>query len=150
MSASTVVDLIFNVVGSTIPQDHGYALYAAIARVVPAIHAAPNVGIFPIRDVASAERQLRTSPTSVLRVRLPAERIPALLLLAGQSLDLDGHAFRVGVPRLVPLIPAAVVTSPLVTIKLAKPKPGDDFVAPDAFLDAVRTQLDARGVRGAP
>lgn len=150
MSASTVVDLIFNVVGSTIPQDHGYALYAAIARVVPGIHAAPDIGIFPIRGVSSPERQLRVGPTSVLRLRLPAERIPALLPLAGQSLDLDGHAFRVGVPRVVPLIPAPVVTSPLVTIKLAKPTQGDDFVAPDAFLDAARRKLQERRIGGEP
>ena len=72
MSASTVVDLIFNVVGSTIPQDHGYALYAAIARVVPAIHGARDVGIFPIRGLSSGQRQLRISWS----LRLPRPTCP--------------------------------------------------------------------------
>ena len=85
--------------GSTIPQDHGYALYAAIARVVPAIHAATDVGIFPIRGVSTERSMLRLAPASSLRVRLGTERIPALLALAGNSIDLDGHTLRVGVPR---------------------------------------------------
>jgi hypothetical protein len=39
MNGPTVVDLVFKVIGSTIPQDHGYALYAAMARVVTPITA---------------------------------------------------------------------------------------------------------------
>lgn len=150
MSAPTMVDLVFKVLGSSIPQDHGYPLYAAIARVVPGIHAATDVGIFPIRGSSDEHSTVRLTSASNLRLRLAAARIPALLALAGKPMDLDGHTLRVGVPRVVPLIPAPAVTSAIVTIKLAVPKSGDDFVAPDAFLEAARKQLRERGVHGEP
>ncbi len=33
-----MVDLCFPVLGQTLPSDHGYALYAALSRVLPALH----------------------------------------------------------------------------------------------------------------
>ena len=150
MSTPTVVDLVFNVLGSTVPQDHGYALYGAIVCVVPGVHASADVGIFPIRGLSSERAVLRLSPASVLRIRLPADRIPLVLPLAGKPLDVDGHSLRVGVPRVAPLIAAPSLTSVLVTIKLAKPGPRETFVAPDAFLLAARKQLQERRVHGEP
>lgn len=124
MTASTVVDLVFKLLGSTISQDHGYALYAAVARIVPEVHAADDLGIFPVRASSTAPGLLRLGAASVLRFRLKAERFPTLLPLAGKSLAVDGHALHVGVPRVFPLIPAPVLTSALVTIRLAKPQRG--------------------------
>lgn len=37
------VDLAFRVMGTTLPVDHGYALYSAINRLVPALHDARDV-----------------------------------------------------------------------------------------------------------
>jgi hypothetical protein len=33
-----VIDLAFVLVGRTVPMDHGYALFSALCRVVPALH----------------------------------------------------------------------------------------------------------------
>ena len=142
------VDLVFSLVGSTIPQDHGYVLYAAMVQIVAAIHGARDVGILPIRGISDERGTLRLTPSSTLRVRLPSTKIPAALPLVGKTLALDGHSVRIDVPRVAALVPAPVLTSSLVTIKLAHAIGDDGFVAPDAFLVAARKKLQDRGIRG--
>ena len=45
----TKVDLAFELVGQQpIPADHGYALYGALSRVLPAVHRDNGVAIHPI------------------------------------------------------------------------------------------------------
>jgi hypothetical protein len=82
------VDLIFPIHGSTIPRDHGYALYAAAAHVIDGLHGAADVGLFPIRGTpgGGGGDTLLLSDRSALRARLPAGRLPVLLPLAGRSL----------------------------------------------------------------
>ena len=38
MNATPKVDVAFAIQGTAVPLDHGYALYAAISRCVPALH----------------------------------------------------------------------------------------------------------------
>lgn len=147
-SPNASVDLVFALSGTTIPQDHGYAVYAAVSRIVAGIHSATNVGIFPIAAISGGERLLNLTRRSTLRVRAPAPRIPEILLLAGKTLDLDGHHVRVGVPHVALLVPAPLLASPLVTIKLAQANNDDGFVTPDAFLAAAKKKLEERGIRG--
>jgi len=45
----TSVDLAFRTTGARIPVDHGYALYSAISRILPWIHADRTIGIHPLR-----------------------------------------------------------------------------------------------------
>lgn len=154
------VDLIFRVLGSTIPRDHGYGLYAAISRAVEAIHGARDIAIFPIRATPDGRAELLLNERSQLRIRVPAERLPLLLPLAGRVLALNGHKIRLGVPRVEALVPAATLSSPLVLIKLANenapPSATVDgaattaggIVTPDAFLAAARKKLDAMGIGG--
>lgn len=150
MNTLDVVDLVFSLTGSEIPQDHGYSLYAAIARMVPEVHATLDVGIFPIRGASIGRSRLSLTDTSQLRLRLPAAKIPALLPLSGMSIEVAGFSLGVGVPRVVSLVPAARLVSSMVTIKLAQPKSGDDFVAPEAFVAAARKQLQAHRIQGEP
>ncbi len=150
MGDSLQVDLIFRLSGSTIPSDHGYALYAAITGVIGAIHVATDVGIFAIRGLPQERGLLKLTPRSSLRVRLPAERIPTLLALVGKVLEVEGHRLEVGTAQVAALVPAPVLSSTFVTIKLAQPSGASGFVAPDAFLEAARKQLRARGIEGQP
>ncbi len=139
----TDIDIIFPAGGSMIPRDHGYALYSAISRIVPAIHQSKNIGIFPIRGSSAGDGTLLMNDRSTLRLRLPASQLPALLPLAGKALELDGHRLRLGVPHVAALVPTSVLSSSLVVIKLADagPKKRDEFVTPDAFLAAARRKL---------
>ena len=54
-SAGTIIELSFRLLGRTIPVDHGYALYAALSRVVPELHDAQELGIQPVRGVYARE-----------------------------------------------------------------------------------------------
>lgn len=135
-----VVDLSFGIRGESLPADHGYALYGALARVFPSLHANPSVGIHPIRGRVVGERLLALTSASRLTVRVPADRIPDALTFAGRSIEVDGHRFSVGAPTVFVLRPSPSVASRLVVIK--------GFVDEEPFVAAAGRQLKALGVEG--
>jgi len=130
-----LIDLVFPVKGDRVPLDHGYTLYAALTRLVPQLHEHPKVAIHPIRGQAAGEGNLILNDRSRLTFRIPAERIPEFLSLAGQRLDLDGQPLHIGVPQVLALKPTANLAAHMVTIK--------GFMEPEGFLEAARRQLDA-------
>src|SRR5947209_20569566 len=98
------VSVHFPVQGRQLPADHGYALYSAITRQLPALHGAPWLGLELISGVPWREGVI-VLPTrgAQLRLRVPADRYGALLPLAGKSLDIAGHTLRLGIPTARPL-----------------------------------------------
>ncbi|MBN2130107.1 MAG: type I-MYXAN CRISPR-associated protein Cas6/Cmx6 [Sedimentisphaerales bacterium] len=138
-----VIDLVFPVLGKSLPLDHGYALYSAISRMLgPQSHERNGLGVFGVNGLAETEGGLLLSEASSLRCRTPVEGIPALLQLSGKELDVAGHPIRLGVPRTWALTHAASLFARIVTIK--------GFCEPEPFLEAATRQLDAMGVRGKP
>ena len=133
----STIDLAFRLMGTAVPVDHGYALYAAINRVVPELHDAKDIGVHPVRGRFNGDGCLLLSPASRLIVRTPDDRIREFLKLAGKTLEVDGHRFQVGVPEVRVLRPVAALYARLVTIK--------GFMEPEQFLDAARRQLEAMG-----
>lgn len=133
-----VIDLAFGLQGAAIPLDYGYALFAALCRVVPALHGDRRVGVHPIRGMRLGPRRLTLVPGSRLRLRLPSEEVASYLALAGATLDLEGDRLAVGVPRVEALRPSAVLSARLVTI--------GRLVEPAAFAASLRRQLDGLGV----
>jgi CRISPR-associated protein Cas6 len=132
------VDLAFRVIGERIPVDHGYALYAAMSRVVPSLHSLRDVAVHPVRGRYTGGHALRLTRMSRVAVRVPHEHLAAFLPLAGQRLDVDGHAIRLGVPDVRAIQPAARLFARLVTIK--------GFLEAEAFRDAATRQLGRLGV----
>lgn len=128
------IDLAFRLTGTTIPVDHGYALYAAISRLLPDLHADTEVGIHPIRGRYVGDGSLHLASFSRLTVRLPSDRIRAVLKLAGKAIEVDGNLLRVGVSETRMLRPAVNLYSRLVTIK--------GFMESDTFLSAARRQFE--------
>ena len=94
-----VIDLCFALVGNTIPLDHGYCLFSALCRVVPALHGDHRAGVHPIGGRQTAPRVMSLTEWSRLKLRLPSEQIAPYIAVAGQSLELDGHHVRVGIPQ---------------------------------------------------
>ncbi len=127
------VDLAFRLKGSTVPVDHGYALYAALSRILPEIHAANDVGVQPIRGIYSGNGRLHLSDSSRLVIRLPDEEIRSYLKLAGKRLEVDEHPLSVGVPEVRALLPVVSLRSRLVTIK--------GFLEQGLFVEAAKRQL---------
>lgn len=134
-----MIDLAFKLMGTRIAVDHGYALYAAINRLVPELHDAKEIGVHPVRGRFDGNGCLLLSPASRLIIRTPDDRIREFLKLAGKTIEVDGHRFRVGVPEARALRPAAALYARLVTIK--------GFMESEQFLDAARRQLETMGGR---
>src|SRR5919112_1257332 len=66
----SVIDLAFELRGTAIPLDYGYALFSALCRVVPELHGDRGVGVHPIRGVRRAPGRLTLVPQSRLRLRM--------------------------------------------------------------------------------
>jgi CRISPR-associated endonuclease/helicase Cas3 len=148
----TTVDLSFPIVGERVPRDHGYALYGALSRTLKALHGATWLGVHPLGGTRVDERTLQFGQRSQLRLRLPAERIPEVLPLAGAKLDVAGAPIRLGAPSVHALVPAASLDARLVAIKLtAAPHRRNEALGRDAldvagfaerYTAEIRRQLD--------
>ncbi len=133
-----VIDLAFKLMGTKVPVDHGYALYGAISRLVPAIHDAAQIGVHPIRGRYDGTKYLLLGPSSRLVLRMPDTAIPPFIRLAGKTIVLNGHRVTIGMPDVRILKSASTLYARLVTIK--------KFLEPNPFLEAARRQLAAAGI----
>jgi CRISPR-associated endonuclease/helicase Cas3 len=129
------VNLYFPILGSALPDDHGYALYSVLSKRLEALHMdRSRVLIGPVLGQSAGDRSLHLDPRrSRLRLRLPAEDIPTVLPLAGKLLELGAHTVRLGVLQVLALIPAPNLVARVVTIKTK-----DRSTTPTAFLEAAR------------
>lgn len=142
ITARKIAEVVFSIHGGPISVDHGYQLYSAISRVLPEIHGDSQIGIHPIFGNLTGNRMLMLTKSSCLTLRLPVDRIPDILPLAGKPLDLADTSITVGVPNSRALIPAVSLKSRLVIIK--------GFMEPGPFLEAVQRQLNGLEIRGEP
>ena len=67
--ADPCVDLCFRITGTSVPLDHGYALYSTLSRALPVFHEAGWLGVHPLMGL-SAGKTLQLSRGSRLRMRL--------------------------------------------------------------------------------
>jgi CRISPR-associated protein Cas6 len=135
------ITVSFPVQGKQLPADHGYLLYAAIAKHVPSLHSIAWLGIELISGVPW-DKGIIALPTrsANLRLRLPADKFGHVLQLAGARLELDSYALRLGLPVARPLVPASSLYARIVTIK--------KFTEPEPFLDAAYRQLVQLDITG--
>ncbi|RLS85841.1 MAG: type I-MYXAN CRISPR-associated protein Cas6/Cmx6 [Planctomycetota bacterium] len=135
------VDLVFPTLGSSIPVDHGYPLYSALARPFPVIHhEGSDIQFCFINGEPAGEGKLRLTSQSCFRLRLGTALIHQALALANKLLDISGHKVRLGAPNVSILAPAARLYSRFVTIK--------NNVEPESFLAKVRERLTERNLEG--
>ena len=136
------VDVRFQLLGTQIPADHGYPLFAALSDLVPELHGDEDVGVLPVAGRLIGGRQLAITDASFLTLRIDSERIGQILPLAGKTVRIGPAQVTIGVPQTRALVPAARLYSRLVVIK--------GFMEPEPFLEAARRQLEAMEVRGCP
>ncbi len=136
------VELSFGVVGETLPADHGYGLYSAIAHKCPQVHEQEGLSILTISGKPDRQGKIALSKNSRLKIRLPYEAniIAQILPLAGQSLVIGSHFIQLGIPQIFTLHPFDKLRSRIVTIK--------KFQEPEPFLEAVKRQMDTLGIQG--
>ncbi len=136
------VELQFPFTGMTLPSDHGYGLYGAISRIIPDAHGSDWLAIETLPGLARGDGITQLDQQAKLKIRLPQERVPLMLKLAGKRLEIDGHAIRLGAPQIFLLKPSSALYARIVTIK--------GYTEPEQFLDAVCRKLDEIGVKGEP
>jgi CRISPR-associated protein Cas6 len=142
-----MIDLAFEIEGTTIPHDHGSALDAAVCRVVPPWRRDGRIGVHPIRGRRAGPGrldllELDLLDMSRLRVRLPAEQRATYLMLVGRALSLGGSRLAAGMPHGERLTPSPSLASRLVIFEGVS-EPADS-------LASVRRHLDEPGVAGEP
>ena len=141
------IDLAFPVYGQTIRAEHGYALYNALARIVPAFRKSGNrrwkqAGIMPISGRSVGERRIALVESSRLILRIDRELVKHVLPLAGAKLLIRNDAVLLGEPVSRPLKPAGCLLSLLVVFK--------GVTEPEPFLQAVGEALRELRVKGTP
>ena len=136
------IELRFPLIGKSLPSDHGYAMFSAISRIVPEVHQADWLAVETVPGTARGDGAIYVNEPAKLSMRLPRDRLPLLLGLAGKRLDVHGYPLRLGAPQIFLLKPSTSVYARCVTIK--------KFMEPEPFLDAVCRKLDELGVKGEP
>lgn len=135
-------DVSFALAGGPVPQDHGYALFGALAHALREdLHGARWLAVHPILGVPRPDKTLALTRTrGALRIRVDGQHIAPIVSLAGQTLRLDGVELLLGTSQVFPLRPARTLAARLVTIK--------GFLEPEPFREALKRQLDALHVEG--
>jgi CRISPR-associated protein Cas6 len=134
------VELSFSVIGQSLPADHGYGLYSAIAHLAPQVHEQDGVSILTIAGIPDRQGKIFLTERSHLRIRLPYDCMPMVYHLAGKQLTIGSHSIRLGIPQIFMLRPSERLRARIVTIK--------NHQEPESFLVAARLQLAALGVVG--
>jgi CRISPR-associated protein Cas6 len=134
------VELSFGVIGETLPADHGYGLYSAIAHLCPQVHEQEGLSILTIAGIPDKKGKIFLTERSHLRIRLPYDCMPMVYHLAGKQLSIGSHSIRLGIPQIFMLRPGSRLRARIVTIK--------NHQEPESFLEAARLQLAALGVVG--
>lgn len=130
----TTVDAAFPVRGGRLPLDHGFTLFSALSRVLPAIHENASWGIHPVFGQRVGHDALELLPNSRIKVRLPLAQISAVLPLSKATIEVAGSTLALGFLQVLPLTPAAHLRARLVTIR--------GFQEEEGFLAAVRRQIE--------
>ena len=136
------VELKFPVLGSSLPSDHGYAVYSCVSRLIPQVHEGDWLAIDTMPGTSRGDGVIVINERARLRMRAPMDFVKLLMQLAGKRLDVDGHQVRLGIPQIFLLQPAGTLYARCVTIK--------KFTEPEPFLEAVKRKLEEMSVRGVP
>lgn len=131
----TVVDLAFAIQCKTLPVDHAWALYRAIAPLLPWLEDEPLAGIHPLHVAESAhgwqrpeepDALLHLSRRTRLVLRLPDERIEEARGLEGERISVDGHEMHIGEATLHTLSRSTSLFARRVVMRKAESE--DDFL----------------------
>lgn len=99
---SAIVEAAWPIEGLSIPRDHGYLLWAALAERVPALYREPCWAVGPIMGPEIGGRIMLVSKSAV-RLRLPALEIGEAFALTGAEIKIGLDVVRLGMPKVAPL-----------------------------------------------
>jgi CRISPR-associated protein Cas6 len=93
-----MIDVQFDLTGTTIPADSALALAEALERALPWLGEDPATGIQHLKGAATntGDTTLSINRRTKLFVRVPKARVADLTALVGQTVMLDGHPLVIG------------------------------------------------------
>lgn len=93
-----LIDLQFDLVGTTIPADNALMLHQAIQPILPWLGEDGGCGVQHIKgaETNAGDTALNINRRTKMYMRVPKARIDEVNALVGQTLDLAGHALEIG------------------------------------------------------
>jgi CRISPR-associated protein Cas6 len=93
-----MIDLQFDLVGTTIPAENAQLLSEALLRLLPWLSDTPGAGIQHLRgaETNTGDATLNINRRTKLFLRVPKARVDDTQRLIGQHLDLAGHSLQIG------------------------------------------------------
>ena len=106
---ASAVDVVFPVIGSTLPRDHAQALRSALCHQWPWLESEAQTGIHTIKLVPGTQPQAMLSHRTKLLLRVPTHRTSELLATTGIDLVVAGQPVNLGTPHTRELLPHATL-----------------------------------------
>lgn len=97
---NNVCDLSFPISSGIVPLDHGYILYSALSEILPEIHKADWLLIFPLSGKKIGNNSLLLTDTSQIRLRFPLEHINTILKLQNKTIKIKDKIFSLKDPTI--------------------------------------------------
>lgn len=147
-ASGAVVDVVFRIQCRALPVDHSHALSEAILAILPWFKEEPYAGVHSIHVADSGNGWMRPeepdelvfpSRRTRLILRVPQSRVDETVAIAGERLDLGGHALEVGEPTTRELTPFSAIYSRYLV--------ADDEDDEEAFLVDIANQLKKISIR---
>ena len=93
-----MIDLQFDLVGTTIPAENAQLLADAVTRILPWLGEDAGSGIQHLKgaETNSGDAALNINRRTKLYMRVPQSRVDDTQKLCGQTLDLGGHTLGIG------------------------------------------------------
>jgi len=93
-----VIDLQFDLAGTTIPADNAQLMSEALLRLLPWLGEDGGTGIQHLKgaETNSGDATLNINRRTKMLVRVPKTRVDEMQCLVGQTLDLAGHRLQIG------------------------------------------------------
>jgi CRISPR-associated protein Cas6 len=110
-SHATVVDVAFNIGGTSLPTDHGWPLLCAVEERLPWFAGEPLAGIHSLRTVQTSHGIALLAQRAKLVLRLPEARSSDALLLQDAGFDIGGSALHIGAGTARMLRPSATLSA---------------------------------------
>ena len=132
-----VVDVVFDVDGTSLPADNAWPLLQAIEPRLPWLASEGRAGIHPLHAAPTTYGVVLLAQRAKLVLRAPEARLPDCLALQGAELDVAGSRLVVGAGKPRPLRPSATISAQRVA------SDADDA---QGFENAVRQLLDELAV----
>ena len=133
---STMIDMVFELDGESLPASYPFALWNELVRHVPHLADDESVGIIPLRTAESGENMLLPKRAKLV-IRLPQALKESISGLPGSKLDISGSPLHLGAAHLRQIQPSPTLHAQLVT--------GDDDEP--SFLKKIQADLDAMGIK---